>query len=583
MADTEYNLKLNITANNEASKELDDVWKKTEDLQKKTFELSESTQKTIKAVWVTAGAVTASVVAMGKKSIDAAGVQIEAETKLATVLRQRTNATDEQIESIKRLASAQQELWIIWDEVQLSWLQQLWTFVTQTETLEKLAPAMNNLIAQQKWYNATTWDAINVGNLMGKVLQGQTWALTKCWISFSEAQEEILKFWTEEERAATLAQVITDNVWEMNQALADTFQGRMTQLNNTIWDIRESIWMALIPALQMVLEKIVPIINTIWEWIAENPKLTSTIIIAVWAVSGLIAIFSALALAMPWIMTAISLLSWPIWVIIGAIWLLAVARTNDRWGIRETTAKAVDDIKWYLEPFIQRGKDAWQKYGDDILLYTRTAREWIKEIWDFAMDAISWALLLWWDTIKLWFDAFYGLITWDWSAFSDQLITLWLNLDQTLTETFWDMRTNIKNGFKAWFDYCAGILQNLADFVSQVVDGIRNARNNVKNSVSNFASEWIRQVKSILSFNSDGERAIWWPVTMGKTYLVWEKWPELFTPNTSWTITPNNEIINNNGVTVNISWVSVRNDSDITAIADEIIRQIKLEKDFWIA
>jgi hypothetical protein len=74
-----------------------------------------------------------------------------------------------------------------------------------------------------------------------------------------------------------------------------------------------------------------------------------------------------------------------------------------------------------------------------------------------------------------------------------------------------------------------------------------------------------------------------WPVVMWNTYLVWEKWPELFVPNQSGKIIPNNEITNNNWITINISWVSVRNDNDITAIANEMIRQIKLEKQFNIA
>ena len=81
----------------------------------------------------------------------------------------------------------------------------------------------------------------------------------------------------------------------------------------------------------------------------------------------------------------------------------------------------------------------------------------------------------------------------------------------------------------------------------------------------------------------DGARANWWPVYSWNTYLVWEKWPELFVPSSSWNIVPNNEIVNNNWITINVSWVSVRNDNDIQSITDEIIRKIKLEKSFWIA
>lgn len=78
-------------------------------------------------------------------------------------------------------------------------------------------------------------------------------------------------------------------------------------------------------------------------------------------------------------------------------------------------------------------------------------------------------------------------------------------------------------------------------------------------------------------------RASWWDVYWNIPYIVGERWPELFVPKTSWTIVPNNEITNNNGIEINISGVSVRNDADINAITDEIIRKIKLEKSFWIA
>ena len=78
-------------------------------------------------------------------------------------------------------------------------------------------------------------------------------------------------------------------------------------------------------------------------------------------------------------------------------------------------------------------------------------------------------------------------------------------------------------------------------------------------------------------------KAVWWPVSVNTPYIVWEKWPELFIPNSSGRIVPNNEITNNNGISINLSWITVRSDADINAITDEIIRKIKLEKSFWIA
>ena len=95
-----------------------------------------------------------------KDLADAYAVQEMAETKLSTIMRQRMGATDKEIQSIKELASAQQEIGVIGDEVQLSGAQQIATFLNEKASLETLLPAMNNLLAQQKGLNATTQDAV---------------------------------------------------------------------------------------------------------------------------------------------------------------------------------------------------------------------------------------------------------------------------------------------------------------------------------------------------------------------------------------------------------------------------------------
>lgn len=166
---------------------------------------------------------------------------VEMQTKLETVMRQRMKATDEEIEKTRELNSVLQSRGVIEDDIAAAGAQQLATFLNTSSSLETLIPAMENLVAQQKGFNATTSDAVNVGNLMGKVMQGQTSALTRVGITFTEAQEAVLKYGNEQERAAMLAQVITDNVGNMNEALGNTPQGKMLQMKNTWGDIQENI------------------------------------------------------------------------------------------------------------------------------------------------------------------------------------------------------------------------------------------------------------------------------------------------------------------------------------------------------
>lgn len=183
---------------------------------------------------------------------DAYAIQSAAETRLEQVMRNTMEATDAEIKSIKDLASAQQQLGIVGDEVQLSGAQELATYLSKKESLESLIPVMNDMIAQQYGYNATTESAVTIATMMGKVLDGQTGALSRYGYTFTEAQEQILKFGTEEERAATLAEVVEQSVGGMNEAMASTPYGRIVQANNAFGDLKETLGQIMAPAMNVV-------------------------------------------------------------------------------------------------------------------------------------------------------------------------------------------------------------------------------------------------------------------------------------------------------------------------------------------
>ena len=176
-----------------------------------------------------------------EKVVGAFDIQEQAELKLETVMRQRMNATEEEIDSIKRLASAQQEAGVIGDEVQLAGAQQVATFLNEKASIEKLLPAMNNLAVQRQGLNVTSEEMVSIGNLVGKAMQGQATALRRVGITFDETQEKIIKTGTEAERAATIAEVITQNVGDMNAEMAKTDAGKAKQMSNAFGDMQEQI------------------------------------------------------------------------------------------------------------------------------------------------------------------------------------------------------------------------------------------------------------------------------------------------------------------------------------------------------
>ena len=217
----------------------------------------------------------------GKAALNAYREQRSAELKLATIMRDRMKLGEEAFRRIVKQTGEYQKQGVIGDEIQLAGAQQLATFVKQEKALANLIPAMNNLLAQQKGYNAQAGDAVNIANMMGRVLTGQVSALSRVGISFSDVQEKILKTGNELEVTATLSEVIADNVGNMNQELAKTDLGKIQSWNMFWGDMKEKLGKAIVPYLAdiatwakksvpKITDAIVDIINMFIEWRNKN-------------------------------------------------------------------------------------------------------------------------------------------------------------------------------------------------------------------------------------------------------------------------------------------------------------------------
>lgn len=297
-----------------------------------------------------ATAVSVPIIAGIKKALGAYGIQNAAETKLTEIYKTRMGLTDKAAKSTMAYAAALQKEGVVGDEVMLSGAQQLATFASTNKTVESLLPAMNNLMVQQKGLNGTQQDATQIANLMGKVLQGQTGALKRVGISFTEEQEAILKTGNEEERAAMLAQVITDNVGDMNKAMLNTPEGRMKQLSNTLGDMQEEIGRALVPVLAdiatYVQKKIMPVVSKVIKIIQGNKTIAKIIIgvTALLAVGGpLLMIIGALVSSVGALLPVLGAISAPVLAIVGII-AAVVTAIGIAYAKNEQFRKAINDM-----------------------------------------------------------------------------------------------------------------------------------------------------------------------------------------------------------------------------------------------
>lgn len=271
-----------------------------------------STLKKVGGNMMKAGAVASAIavplVAGIKNVLSAYETQIVAETKLDEIYRSRLHATAEMAQATKNLASSIQQYGIVGDEVLISGAQQLATFMTSSKSVDALLPAMANLVVQQKGYNATAEDAVNVANLMGKVMNGQTGALRRVGISFDENQEKVLKYGTEEERVAMLAEVIDQNVGQMNEAMANTPLGQIQQATNRWGDMKEQIGGALAPVLasvaEVLMEKVAPAIQKAVDYFSKHTGIAKFVV----AITGVLAVGGPLLIMLGAIVTSIGAL-----------------------------------------------------------------------------------------------------------------------------------------------------------------------------------------------------------------------------------------------------------------------------------
>ncbi len=166
---------------------------------------------------------------------------VEVETKLATAMRNTMDASDDEIQSIKNFCDEQERLGVVAGDVQVSAAQELATYLEFSDSLKTLIPIVNDMTVQQYGLGASAESATQIATMLGKVMNGQTKALSRYGYEFTEAQEAVLLYGNEAERAAMLAEVVGQSVGGMNYEMAKTPVGVLQQAENRLGKMRENI------------------------------------------------------------------------------------------------------------------------------------------------------------------------------------------------------------------------------------------------------------------------------------------------------------------------------------------------------
>lgn len=158
-------------------------------------------------------------------------------------------------------------------------------------------------------------------------------------------------------------------------ALAQTTPGRLSTLSSEFYKLKVAIGDALLPSVNMLIDRIIPLMGQIATWVGQNQMLVVTlagigvsmgvvggsVLILMPILTGLIAsfrvLFGSIQLVITIISTVVGIIGGPLTValiaLIALVTLLAVAWKNNWGGIQEKTKAVVDWFNSYALPVLQ--------------------------------------------------------------------------------------------------------------------------------------------------------------------------------------------------------------------------------------
>jgi len=303
-------LQIIIDAQDRASEKLDNVRGKLENM-----------QKTLKSIGVAATAMGGAVVGFVGLSVKAA---TEAQASWAKVSHQVDLAglsNKETMESIIEFSDAQQKLTGTSGE-----------FIG--ELVGKYLPSIGDLNEATRMTKtaldmeaAGYMDAEAAMKILSIAKVGDIEMLKRYLPALREVNQETLNSMSAAEKYELAMKMLSDTVGGTAEVMGQTLEGKLKVLKETFGDLQETIGEKIIPILLKLLEKIIPIIDKMMVWIDENPKLAEKIIMVVSAIGGLLVVLGPLLIMLPGIVTAFTLLTGPVGLVIAGITALSIGIT----------------------------------------------------------------------------------------------------------------------------------------------------------------------------------------------------------------------------------------------------------------
>ena len=189
------------------------------------------------------------IINFSKESIEAAKEKIKIEKLLEENMRRTSNATNEQINSIKEYAGQLQDIGVIGDDVANAGASQLATYGLQADQIKKMMPIINDMVAKEKKFNGTQEDAVAMADIVAKAMNGQVKGLQKFGVTLTAGEIKSLKMMKQNEKLDFINQKLTKTIGGTNKALRETDEGKVVAMTGAWGDMKAELGRELIPYL----------------------------------------------------------------------------------------------------------------------------------------------------------------------------------------------------------------------------------------------------------------------------------------------------------------------------------------------
>nr|DAR40272.1 MAG TPA: tail tape measure [Caudoviricetes sp.] len=200
------------------------------------------------------GALTAAAGVFIKQSIDGAKQKLKADKLLETNLMKQVNASKEHIKMLKDEASALQDIGVVGDDVAVAGASRLAVFKMNADQIKKTMPILDDMIAYDKGLNGTQEDAIAIGELYGKAINGKVNALKKYGVVLTANEEKLFKVMSTEQRIEFINKKLEKSIGGTNKALRATDEGKIVAMKGAWGDMQAELGKKLMPKLGAIAE-----------------------------------------------------------------------------------------------------------------------------------------------------------------------------------------------------------------------------------------------------------------------------------------------------------------------------------------